>query len=214
MGERIPQGNFGDQQSVSSQGLCRTHRLEQWFRHPTNWTVSSALCIEITWIFCNTSSSDVNQVEACLPSKNGAKRTQILLIILCDVSSAQLQAAVHAPSCRTHSSQKMCVNERHTLCREALLDYFKPNLPVERWGNQFKYALNVPGNCGSSRLAYQLYSDAAVFLVISEDEEWWADCQTSLKIIILVITFRIASQHATRRFGFADMTLWKHLLAG
>ena len=58
------------------------------------------------------------------------------------------------------------------MCSERLTDYFKPYLSVEKWASQFKYVINVPGNCGSARLAYQLYDNAVVFLVSSEDEEW------------------------------------------
>ena len=50
--------------------------------------------------------------------------------------------------------------------------YAKEGLHIKEWADNYKYQLNVEGNCASSRLAYQLYSDAAVFLVASEDQEW------------------------------------------
>ena len=40
------------------------------------------------------------------------------------------------------------------------------------WADNYKYQLNVPGVCASARLAFQLWTDAAVFLVASEDEQW------------------------------------------
>ncbi len=40
------------------------------------------------------------------------------------------------------------------------------------WESEFRYIVNVEGNCGSARLARQLLGDAVVFLVAGEDEEW------------------------------------------
>lgn len=52
------------------------------------------------------------------------------------------------------------------------MQFYKPYLPLSEWADHFKYVANVEGNCGSARLAYQLFSDAAVMLVIGDDEEW------------------------------------------
>lgn len=53
-----------------------------------------------------------------------------------------------------------------------MLQYYKPRMPLQEWDDHFKYVINVEGNCGSARLAYQLFTDAAVLLVAGEDEEW------------------------------------------
>lgn len=58
--------------------------------------------------------------------------------------------------------------------------YYKPRMPLNDWANYFKYVINVEGNCGSARLAKQLFDDAAVFFVAGEDEEWFAACFSAL----------------------------------
>ena len=85
-----------------------------------------------------------------------------------------------------------CHDASHTWCRswchglslvlhgrDTFADLFKPALSVGKWAQSFKYVVNVPGNCGSARLAYQLYDSAVVLLVVSEDEEWYDTSFTS-----------------------------------
>ena len=59
-------------------------------------------------------------------------------------------------------------------CRDTFNDWAKPYLPLKEWADQYRYVINVAGNCASARLSKQLLSDAAVFLVGGEDEEWCA----------------------------------------
>jgi len=59
-------------------------------------------------------------------------------------------------------------------CREEWEQYTKPHLELADWEAEFKYIVNVEGNCGSARLARQLMGDAVVFLVAGEDQEWCA----------------------------------------